>query len=305
MPWFEHDGNRIAYAEHGEGPRPLVLLPGLLFSQRMQEPLAQTLAARGNRVITLDPLGHGDSDRPRDMWRYSMTAFGGQVVGLLDHLGIEQAVVGGASLGANVTLEVAAAAPQRLRGMVLEMPVLDNALLGCAICFTPLMVSLTFGEPAMKLLQRVARVVPRRPLPLVPEILLDWVSQDPGPSAAVLQGLFFGRIAPHRDLRRGFTTPSLVIGHKRDPIHPFSDADGLAAELPQARLLNADSIFELRTRPQRLTAEIGDFVDACWKPTAAPGPTGASAAATAPRPRRRPRARSGRSRARAQPRASA
>lgn len=295
MPWFAHDGHRIAYAEHGEGPRALVLLPGLLFSQRMQEPLALTLAARGNRVITMDPLGHGDSDRPRDMGRYSMTAFGGQVVGLLDHLGIEQAVVGGASLGANVTLEVAAAAPQRLRGMVLEMPVLDNALLGCAICFTPLMVSLTFGEPAMKLVQRVARVVPRRPLPLVPEILLDWVSQDPGPSAAVLQGLFFGRIAPHRDIRRTLETPSLVIGHKRDPIHPFSDADGLAAELPDARLLNADSILELRTRPERLTAEIADFVDACWKPHAVDERG----------PRRRPRARSGRSRARARPRASA
>lgn len=297
MPWFEHDGHRIAYAEHGDGPRPLVLLPGLLFSQRMQEPLARTLAARGNRVITVDPLGHGASDRPRDMWRYSMTAFGGQVVGLLDHLGIEQAVVGGASLGANVTLEVAAAAPERLRGMVLEMPVLDNALLGCAICFTPLMVSLTFGEPAMRLVQQVARRLPRWPLPLVPEILVDWVSQDPGPSAAVLQGLFFGRIAPHRDIRRTLTTPALVIGHKRDPIHPFSDADGLAEELPQARLLNADSIFELRTRPQRLTAEIGDFVDACWRPQAVDD--------GGPRPRRRPRARSGRARARARPRASA
>lgn len=269
MPSFEHDGHRIAYAEHGDGPRPLVLLPGLLFSQRMQEPLARTLAARGNRVITLDPLGHGASDRPRDMGRYSMTAFGAQAIGLLDHLGIEQAVLGGASLGANVALEVAAARPKRVRGMVLEMPVLDNALLGCAICFTPLLVSLTFGAPAMKLVQRAARLVPRRPLPLVPEILLDWVSQDPGPSAAVLQGLFFGRVAPPREIRRTLPMPALVIGHRRDPVHPFSDADGLAAELPDARLLNADSIVELRTRPRRLTAEIGDFLDGCWKPVAA------------------------------------
>lgn len=266
MPSFEHDGHRIAYAEHGSGPRATVLLPGLLFSQRMQEPLAAALAARGHRVITMDPLGHGDSDRPRDMWRYSMTTFGAQVIGLLDHLGLEQAVVGGASLGANVTLEVAAAAPQRLRGMVVEMPVLDNALLGCAIAFTPLMVSLTFGEPAMKLLQRVARVVPRAPLPLVPEILLDWISQDPGPSAAVLQGLFFGRIAPHREVRRTFRTPALVIGHHRDPVHPFSDAGMLADELEHGRLLNADSILELRTRPERLTAEIATFVDGCWEP---------------------------------------
>lgn len=266
MASFTHAGHRIAYAEHGEGPRPLVLLPGLLFSQRMQEPLADALAAHGSRVITLDPLGHGRSDRPRDMWRYSMSAFGAQVLALLDHLELEQAVIGGASLGANVTLEVAAAAPQRVRGMVLEMPVLDNALLGCALAFTPLLTALTFGAPAMKLVQRVARTVPRGPLPLVPEILLDWVSQDPGPSAAVLQGLFFGRIAPHRDVRRTFTAPALVIGHRRDPVHPFSDADMLAQELANGRLLNADSIVELRTRPQRLTAEIAAFVDDCWAP---------------------------------------
>jgi pimeloyl-ACP methyl ester carboxylesterase len=269
MPFFEHDGQRIAYGEHGRGPRATVLLPGLLFSQRMQEPLAQALAARGNRVITMDPLGHGRSDRPRDMWRYSMTSFGAQLVALLDHLELEQAVLGGASLGANVTLEAAAAAPERVRGMLLEMPVLDNALLGCAIGFTPLLVSLTFGEPVMRLVQRVARRVPRAPLPLVPEIMLDWVSQDPGPSAAVMQGLFFGRIAPHRDVRRTFTAPSLVIGHHRDPIHPFSDAGMLVEELPNARLLNADSIFELRSSPERLTGEIADFVDACWRPAAA------------------------------------
>jgi pimeloyl-ACP methyl ester carboxylesterase len=286
MSFFEHEGQRIAYTVYGEGPRVTVLLPGLLLSQRMQQPLAEALAARGNRVVLMDPLGHGSSDRPRDMWRYSMTTFGRQVIGLLDHLEIEQAVVGGTSLGANATLEVAAAAPERLRGMLLEMPVLDNGLLGSALSFTPLLVALTFGEPVMRLVQRVARLVPRGPLPLIGEITFDWLSQDPGPSAAVLQGLFFGRIAPHRDIRRTFEAPALVIGHPRDPIHPFSDAGMLAEELPNGRLLNADSVVELRTRPDRLTGEIGDFVEQCWAPRAA---------RRTPRPRRaaaKPRARS-------------
>jgi pimeloyl-ACP methyl ester carboxylesterase len=289
MAFFEHGGQRIAYSVYGEGPRVTVLLPGLLLSQRMQEPLAHALAARGNRVVLMDPLGHGASDRPRDMWRYSMATFGRQAIGLLDHLEIEQAVVGGTSLGANATLEVAAAAPERLRGMLLEMPVLDNGLLGSALSFTPLLVALTFGEPVMRVVQRVAKLVPRAPLPLIGEITADWLSQDPGPSAAVLQGLFFGRIAPHRDLRRTFTAPSLVIGHPRDPIHPFSDAGMLAEELPNGRLLNADSVIELRTRPERLTREIADFVDGCWAPRAArrtPRPRRAA------KPRARPRAAS-------------
>ena len=265
MAYFIHEDRRIAYSAYGDGPRVTVLLPGLLLSQRMQEPLARALAERGERVIVMDPLGHGRSDRPRDMWRYSMAAFGREAVALLDELEVEQAVIGGTSLGANVTLEVASAAPERVRGMLLEMPVLDNALLGAAIAFTPLLVALTFGGPVMKGVQAVARRVPRRPLPLIAEIMVDWVSQDPGPSAAVLQGLFFGRIAPHRSERRTFDAPALVIGHPRDPVHPFSDADMLAAELPNGRLLNANSIVELRTRPERLTGEIAAFVDACWR----------------------------------------
>src|SRR5437868_15257878 len=126
---FQYQGHRLAYSEHGSGDRPVVLLHGLLLSQRMHQPLAKDLAARGNHVITIDLLGHGASDRPRDMWRYSMQFFAQQVVALMDHLQIEQAAVMGTSLGANTALEIAAAYPERLRGMVIEMPVPDNALL--------------------------------------------------------------------------------------------------------------------------------------------------------------------------------
>src|SRR5450631_2000387 len=63
---FRYEGHRLAYTVHGRGDRTTVLLPGLLLSQKMQTPLARALAARGHRVITLDPLGHGASDRPRE-----------------------------------------------------------------------------------------------------------------------------------------------------------------------------------------------------------------------------------------------
>ncbi len=264
MPHFRYEGQRLAYTVRGEGERTTVLLPGLLLSQKMQAPLARQLQRRGNRVITLDLLGHGASDRPRDMWRYSMSAFAEQTVALLDHLALDQAIIGGTSLGANVTLEVAATAPERLRGMILEMPVLDNAIPACAAAFTPLLFALTFGEPVAAALARAARRVPRRRLPLLAELALDAVAQDPGPSGAVLQGIIFGRTAPHRTLRRTFAAPALVIGHPRDPVHPFSDADMLAGELPNSRLIAANSIIELRTRPARLTAEIAEFVDDCW-----------------------------------------
>jgi pimeloyl-ACP methyl ester carboxylesterase len=269
MAYFKFGDHRLAYTVYGDGPRTTVLLPGLLFSQRMHVPLARTLADAGNRVVTLDLLGHGKSDRPRDMRQYSMVQFAEQTIALLDHLEIDQAVVGGTSLGANVTLSVAAEAPERLRGMVVEMPVLDNALLACALFFTPIMVALTFGEPIMRLVQAGARAVPSNATPYLADVMLDWVRQDPAPSAAVLQGLFFGRTAPPMSERVTFEAPTLVIGHPRDPVHPFSDADALARELPNARLVDANSIIELRLKPERLTGEISEFVDSCWKPSRA------------------------------------
>ncbi len=269
MASFVHDGHRIAYTSYGEGPRTCVLIHGLLFTQALHARLATELADRGNRVVTIDLLGHGASDRPREMQEYTMAAFARQVVGLLDHLGVDQAVVGGMSLGANTTLEVAAHAPERLRGMVVEMPVLDHALMGCAVAFTPAMVALTLGEPIMRVVQAAARLVPRGGS-WFGDQLVDLLRQDPGPSGAILQGLFFARIAPPREERRTFTAPTLVIGHRRDPVHPFSDSGALVEELHDARLLEATSILELRLTPERLTGEIATFLDRCWAPVETP-----------------------------------
>jgi pimeloyl-ACP methyl ester carboxylesterase len=267
---FEFDGHRLVYDEYGRGAKVVVLLPGLLFSRKMHQPLAETLAERGHRVLCLDLLGHGDSDRPPEMPNYSMAGFGRQAIALLDHVEVKQAVIGGTSLGANAALEATVAAPERVRGMLVEMPVLDNALLGCALAFTPLLVGLTFGAPVARVVGRAARIAPRTGS-LLPDMMLDWVSQDPKPSASVLQGLFFGRVAPPSEERRELTQQTLVIGHYRDPVHPFSDSDMLVRELPNAKLVEASSILELRLTPERLTGEIVEFVERCFKPASKGG----------------------------------
>jgi pimeloyl-ACP methyl ester carboxylesterase len=265
---FTHDGHRLVYDEYGGGSRPMILLPGLLLPRTMHHALASALATRGNRVIVPDLLGHHESDRPEEMWHYAMPLFAEQVVGLMDHLELDEAVIGGTSLGANVTLETLVLAPDRARGAVIEMPVLDNALVACAIVFAPMLVALTLGQPLVRMASRAARIVPRGPMHMV-NVGLDWVAQDPKPSASYLQGLFFGRIAPPGSERRQIKTPALVLGHPRDPLHPFSDADALVHEMPNARLVEAGSILEMRMSPKRLTDEIAQFLDDCWKPARA------------------------------------
>lgn len=143
-----------------------------------------------------------------------MTAFGYQVVALLDHLEVAEAVVGGTSLGANVTLEVACMAPERLRGMILEMPVLDNALEAGIVTFGPLLFWGRCVPRAVSALRGVTRRVPRGVVPFWAGIWLDTLNQEPAPMAALVHGIFFGRVAPSSRLRKQIEVPAVVIGHR-------------------------------------------------------------------------------------------
>lgn len=257
---FQHAGYRLAYTEYGHGEHTLVLTHGLLMTRRMHRHLARRLAGEGIRVVTLDLLGHGESDRPTESWQYSMTSCAEQVVGLLDHLRLNEAVVGGTSLGANVSLEVAVLAPHRLRGLLIEMPVLDNAIFAGLVAFPPLLFAARFAPIAVRGVAAIAGLVPHGQHWV--DVVTDVLKQEPTAMAAVLHGLLFGRIAPPRSMRKGIVTPTMVIGHARDPIHPFGDADTLAADLPHAEFIEARSPVELRLDPERLTTVMLEFLSA-------------------------------------------
>ncbi len=262
MAELSYQGHRIGFDEYGEGERPIVLIHGLLMNRHMFERLGPSLAKRGNRVICVDLLGHGRSDQPDDLRLYSMPLFAEQVLALLDHLGLERAVVGGTSLGANVGLELAVRHPDRVEGLFIEMPVLDNALAGVAAIFAPVLLGFRLGRPAVELSSRLASLIPRTNF--LVDIGLDWARRRPVPSVAILEGLLLGETAPPREQRRLIDRPALVVGHPLDPLHPFSDSGMLIDELRQARLVEASSILEWRTRPKRLNEELARFLDEVW-----------------------------------------
>ncbi len=265
----EASRDRLEFTEYGGGDSWVVLLHGQMMPRRMHQPLARALAAAGLHVVTLDLLGHGRSDRPADPLAYSMTAFGEQVVALMDHLGMEQAVVGGTSLGANVSLEVATIAPERVCGLLLEMPVLDNALEAGIIAFAPLLLAARFLPVTITLTRWLSRPVPRGLVPFWTGIALDTLDQRPGPLAAVVHGIFFGRVAPPSKVRRTITAPAMVVGHPSDPIHPAADAAMLAEEMPHATFVRARSILEWRLAPARLDRTAVAFARECWARPAA------------------------------------
>lgn len=254
----EVDGQRLVYDQYGSGDKVVVLIHGLLMRRSMHIPVATELARRGFRVLCLDMLGHGDSDRPVDKRRYSMELYGRHVAGVLNELGVDSAVIGGTSLGANIALEVAVQNPERVRGLILDMPVLEDSQTFWAMVIGPTLALFTVGQPLLRALSAVARRVPRGNF--LRDILLDWVRPDPRPSRQVLLGLVYGRKAPTAPDRRRISAPTLVIAHQRDYSHAISDAYDLVGELPNARLVRAKSIVELRAKPERLTEEIVRFL---------------------------------------------
>ena len=137
---FLSSGDRLEFTEYGGGERWVVLLHAELMTRRMYQPLARRLAGEGFHVLCLDLLGHGRSDRPSDPLAYSVTAYAEQVEALLDEVGADQALLVGVSVGANVALETAVRSPGRVRGLLLESPVLDNAFAAGLLRLAPLML---------------------------------------------------------------------------------------------------------------------------------------------------------------------
>jgi pimeloyl-ACP methyl ester carboxylesterase len=254
---------RLAYEVYGSGDRVLVWLHGLLLDANLSRGLARRLAARGNRVVLLDLLGHGRSDKPRHAGPHRMDLYAEQVLCLLDELGVDQVVLGGVSLGTNVSLLATVQAPERVRGLVLEMPVLEWAAPAAALVFAPLLLEVHYARAVLRLASRVAARLPSTRLGPV-DSFISAAASDPDEIAAVLHGVLLGPMAPTIDQRRAITAPALVLGHGIDLIHSFSDAKRLARQLPDARLIRTRTFAELWVRPARLTAEISAFLDRVW-----------------------------------------
>jgi pimeloyl-ACP methyl ester carboxylesterase len=261
---FESGGLRLYYEIHGHGPRVLVYIHGILLDANLNRRLAVDLAAKGNRVMLLDLPGHGLSDKPRRASFHRMDTYAHHVVALLDHLGIDKAVIGGVSLGASVALMAAAQSPQRVQGLIIEMPVLEWAVPSAALTFVPMLLAVHFARPVVRAFAGVMRRLPRTGIGALDSVM-NTLSNDPVEIAAVLHGVLAGPITPTVDERAAMTMPTLVIGHGSDRIHPFHDAERLALRMPNARLVRANSLFELRVRPERLTNEIAELLDTAWQ----------------------------------------
>jgi 3-oxoadipate enol-lactonase len=116
MPLQLINGQWINYEDTGGHLGPVVLAHGLLMDQEMFAPQIEALDP-GCRVITWDARCHGLTETTRDPFTYWDLA--DDLKGLLDHLDIERAVIGGMSQGGSVALRFALQHPERVSALIL------------------------------------------------------------------------------------------------------------------------------------------------------------------------------------------
>ncbi len=118
---FDSDGVRIAFEDVGQG-RPIVLVHGFAasFELNWRAPgWVDALVDDGRRVVGLDCRGHGKSEKPHDASAYGGDRMAGDVIGLMDHLGLERADLMGYSMGGGISMSLLVRHPGRFNTVVL------------------------------------------------------------------------------------------------------------------------------------------------------------------------------------------
>jgi 3-oxoadipate enol-lactonase len=120
---IDHGGVTLAVEETGAGT-PVVLLHGLTATRRYVVMGSRSLERSGHRVLAYDARGHGRSS-PADSYGYA--ELGGDLEAVMDALGVDRAVIAGASMGAHTILWTALQHPERVAGLVVITPSYDPA----------------------------------------------------------------------------------------------------------------------------------------------------------------------------------
>jgi pimeloyl-ACP methyl ester carboxylesterase len=241
--YIERAGVRLAIEEGGEGT-PVVLLHGLTATRRYVVMGSKALERSGHRVISFDARGHGRSSPAQTAEAYIYEELGLDLVAVLDEMGVERAVLAGASMGAHTMLWLALRSPERVAGMVVITPAYepseqddparlarwDALAAGLANGGVEGFVA-AYGEPDVPeaLQDTVIRVIRQRlALHEHPEAVADALR-------AVPRSRPFGEV----EELEAITAPVVVVASndEADPGHPQAVGEAYARAIPGARLV--------------------------------------------------------------------
>jgi pimeloyl-ACP methyl ester carboxylesterase len=244
----ESQGVALALEESGDpAGTPVVLLHGLTATRRYVVMGSSALAREGFRVVAYDARGHGRSTPAPEREGYGYVNLEADLVAVLDALGIERAVVAGASMGAHTALRLALTQPERVAAVVAITPAYepgevddperlarwDALAAGLRTGGVEGFVA-AYGEPE----------VPEQWRETVRTVLRQRLSQHEHPEAVadalevVPRSRPFGEIA---DLA-AISAPVIVVasGDEADPGHPYAVGEAYAETIPGANLVSEE-----------------------------------------------------------------
>lgn len=255
------NGINVAYADQGQG-LPVVLVHAFPLSRVMWAPQVEALSSQ-YRVIAVDLRGHGESDAP--LWRYTMDQFADDLHALLDHLGIQAAVMAGLSMGGYILFAFHRRYASRVKALVLadtraqadtedgrakRMAMAQTAYNEGPAAVARQMMPIFFSPGALSsrpdLIQLAERIITANQ---VSGIAGDLMGMADRPDS--------------RPFLKDIACPTLVIVGEQDQGTPPTDARAIADGIPGARLVvipNAGHLSNLE-QPEAFNRAVRSFLE--------------------------------------------
>jgi pimeloyl-ACP methyl ester carboxylesterase len=264
MPWFDHQRFRLHYVDRGKGT-PFIFQHGLGGSTNQTAGLFPETA--GVRFLSLDCRSHGESEpaaQPEDL-RFSLMA--DDIVAWMDHLVLEDVVLGGISMGAGIALNLALRYPGRVQNLVLSRPAwLDGPMEARELYFEVAALirskGIEEGQRAFLESSTYARLC-LESSDAANSLLRQFEAPRAKERVARLEEM--PRDVPHPDRKQWATikVPTLILATDTDPVHPPRLAGALADAIPGAefRQVTAKSV-DAERHVREVQLAVGNWLEA-------------------------------------------
>jgi pimeloyl-ACP methyl ester carboxylesterase len=259
------------YWSAGEKGSTVILLHGVSCHVEFWERNIAALA-REHRVFAVDIVGFGRTDKPEVVYTFQLMA--DFVLDFMKTMGIDKASLVGNSMGAGISLTVAAQAPERVKKIVLVDPVgLGRGLSPVMRLMTLPVIGNVLTKPSRKGVVRQMQLCLYNPS-LASDDFIDRataIGTLPGNQRSFLSflretcnmaGVKKGLVADFAALLKKIKTPTLVIWGRQDSIFPVADGEAAVKGMANVRLHVIDRAGHLPQidKPEEFNATVLDFL---------------------------------------------
>jgi pimeloyl-ACP methyl ester carboxylesterase len=256
------DGLELPYVEQGDPDGvPVVLLHAWLDSRRYFDQLMAALPER-IRAFAFDQRGHGDATKPPQ--GYGLRSFSDDIGAFMDAVGLDAAVLAGASSGGYVAQRFAVDEPGRTLGLALLGS--PRSLRGPRPPFADVVATLEDPIDAAFVRELNEGMVAGG----VPDVFMKTLCEENlKVPARVWRDAFEGLLAAEPPLdTRPISAPTVIVWGARDSLLPRADQEAMAAEIPGARLMIYDDVGHLPVleAPERVADDLTALCDAVTPP---------------------------------------